>query len=130
VARHSVLHPTELASIGQLAQLSELNLLGAACEDAADWSFLSQLQQLGDLDVEPKLPYCVVTALAHLTCLSKLVCGWEQQEGPALVSACCAAVRDLCVVSGALPLCAFPGVTQLVQYTAWDPSVLSSMSEC
>jgi hypothetical protein len=129
VARQSVLQPTELAAIGQLAQLSQLSLRGAACEDAADWSFLSQLLHLQELDVQPSLPYSAVTPLAHLTCLSRLECGWEQQEGPGPVAARCAAVRELEVVSGVPPLCVFPGVTQLMQYRAWDPFFFSSVSE-
>jgi hypothetical protein len=129
VARLSVLQPTELAAMGQLAQLIELSLYGTACADAANWSFLSQLQQLQYLAVEPRLPYVAVTALAHLPCLSELICGWEQQQAPGCVAAHCAAVCDLFVVSGAPPLCALRGVTKLTQYMPWDPSVLSSVSE-
>jgi hypothetical protein len=129
VARLSVLQPTELAAMGQLAQLIELSLYGTACADAANWSFLSQLQQLQYLAVEPRLPYVAVTALAHLPCLSELIYGWEQQQAPGCVAAHCAAVCDLFVVSGAPPLCALRGVTKLTQYMPWDPSVLSSVSE-
>jgi hypothetical protein len=129
-ARQSTLQPSELAAMGQLTQMTWLALRNAACESTSDWSFLSRLQQLQELHVEPGLPCCAVTALAHLTCLSSLVCGWQQQERPGLLAARCAAVRYLGVMSGVPPLCAFPGVVELVQYKAWDPSVLSSLSEC
>jgi hypothetical protein len=129
-ARESTLQPNELAALGQMAQLTRLQLLGAACESTSDWSFLSRLQQLQDLDLEPGLPCCAVTALAHLTCLSTLMCGWQQQQRPGLVTARCAAVRVLGVGSGVPPLCAFPGVVELLQSRAWDPSVLGSVSKC
>jgi hypothetical protein len=127
---HVTLQPGELCALSQLTQLTRLWLYGAACEDSAGWNFLSSLRQLQELAVEPCLPYTAVAALAHLTCLSELSCGWEQREGAQQPTARCAGVRDLSVQNGVPPLCAFPGVTSLMQCMPWEPAVLASAAEC
>uniref|UniRef100_A0A383VN61 F-box domain-containing protein n=1 Tax=Tetradesmus obliquus TaxID=3088 RepID=A0A383VN61_TETOB len=130
-AQQVTLQPDELSAMGQLTQLTALKLVGTACQDRAGWGFLSRLRQLKELHVTPCLPYAAVAALAHLKCLGKLTCGWEQlPEGQPWPTARCAAVRALCVTDGVPPLHAFPRLTSLVQCMPWDPSVLSGAALC
>jgi hypothetical protein len=124
------LQPDELCAMCQLTQLTHLGLYGAVCEGRAGWNFLSSLRQLQELAVDSCLPHTVVAALACLTCLSELTCGWEQQQGALQATARCAAVRDLHVLEGVPPLCAFPGLTSLTHKMPWEPAVLNSAAKC
>ncbi|WIA38195.1 hypothetical protein OEZ86_001543 [Tetradesmus obliquus] len=128
-AQHVTLQPSELDAFSQLTQLTRLSLNSTAYEDSAGWSFLSSLWQLRELVVGPRLPYTVVATLEHLTCLTALTCGWEQEEGLPQTTSRCAAVRELAVLEGATPLWAFPGLTTLIQCVPWDPAVLPSAAE-
>lgn len=129
-AQQVTLQPSELSALGRLTQLTGLLLDGTACGDHAGWSFFSRLRQLQQLSVKPVLPHTAVAALAHLTCLSQLTCGWEQHEGPPHANVRCAAVRELLVADGVPPLHAFPGLTSLMQFMPWEPAVLCSAAEC
>uniref|UniRef100_A0A383W4Q4 Uncharacterized protein n=1 Tax=Tetradesmus obliquus TaxID=3088 RepID=A0A383W4Q4_TETOB len=127
------LQSSELAALGELMQLTRLTMDGTPSAPSEDsgWSFLSSLQQLRVLDVTACLPHTAVAVLAHLTCLTSLRCGWEQHRtGQPRAEVRCTAVRELCVLDGAPPLCVFPGLTEIIQCMAWDPAVLSSAAEC
>jgi hypothetical protein len=129
-AQQVTLQPSELSALGQLTRLTSLALQGTGCKDSASWSFLSSLRRLKDMCVVPGLPHAAVAALAHLTCLTELVCGWQQQDGLPQTTQRCAAVRRLFAVDGVPPLCAFPGLTSLVQCNPWDPAVFTSAAQC
>jgi hypothetical protein len=93
-AQQVIWQPSELSAMSQLTQLTKLLVNGTACGDTPG----SSLRQLQHLQVKPALPHAAVAALAHLTCLTQLMCGWEQQQGPAQATARCAAVRDMHVL--------------------------------